>query len=142
MDRLSRMSIDNALASVAVKDLVASKDWYARVLGRDADGEPMPGLAEWRFPRGGGLQVYELAERAGEGSFTLSVSNVDEAIAHLDALGIDTHARTANAQVKTVSDQRPRRQPRRLRRAARPDDRPLKSSGTTEHELTIPARQS
>jgi hypothetical protein len=62
----------------------------------------MPEVAEWRFPRGGWLQVYQLAERAGNGSCTLAVSNLEEVIAHLESLGIDTSQRTSGEKVKTV----------------------------------------
>lgn len=68
------MSIENVLASVAVKDIKAASAWYEKLFGR-AGSTPMPDLAEWRFPRGGWLQVYQLPERAGHGSFTLAVSD-------------------------------------------------------------------
>ena len=48
------MAIENALASVAVKDLDIAVDWYERVLDRPGTN-PMPEVAEWRFPRGGCL---------------------------------------------------------------------------------------
>lgn len=96
------MSIDNAIAGVAVRDLAAAAKWYEALLGRGADSTPMAGLAEWKFPRGGWLQVYELAERAGNGSVTLAVSDLDGLAARLDKLGIDTSERTANPSVKTL----------------------------------------
>ena len=83
------MKIGNALASVAVKDIEEASAWYARLLGRPADSQPMPGLAEWKFPRGGWLQVYELPERAGSGSFTLAVDDVEEAVARVKDLKVD-----------------------------------------------------
>jgi hypothetical protein len=52
------MSIDNVLASVAVKDLKAASAWYEKLLGRPADSKPMPEVAEWKFKQGGWLQVY------------------------------------------------------------------------------------
>jgi len=36
------MSIRNVLAGVAVRDLQAAIPWYARLLGREADSQPMP----------------------------------------------------------------------------------------------------
>ena len=59
------MTINNALASVAVKDIKAAVQWYEKVFGRPVDSTPMPKLAEWNFPSGGWLQVYVLPERAG-----------------------------------------------------------------------------
>jgi hypothetical protein len=61
------MSIVNALASVAVKDLNAALGWYERVLGKPPDSRPMPEVAEWKFDRGGWLQVYKLPARANDG---------------------------------------------------------------------------
>ena len=86
------MSIENAIASVAVKDLAAAARWYEKVFGRPADSKPMSEVQEWKFGRGGWLQVYQLPERAGTGSFTLAVTDVDEEVRRLHALGIDTPA--------------------------------------------------
>ena len=96
------MSIENVLASVAVKDLKTAMKWYEKLLGRPADSQPMPEVAEWKFPRGGWLQVYQLPERAGSGSFTLAVSNIEEEVRKASALGIDTTQQSANARVKTL----------------------------------------
>jgi predicted enzyme related to lactoylglutathione lyase len=96
------MKIDNALASVAVKDLKAAVAWYEQLFERPADSTPMPEVAEWKFERGGWLQVYQLPERAGLGSFTLAVSDIEEVVAHVQQLGIDTSNRPSNAQVKTL----------------------------------------
>lgn len=59
-------------------------------------------MAEWRFEHGGWLQVYQLPERAGAGSFTLSVTNLDEQIAKLDAMQMNTQQRTSSPTVRTV----------------------------------------
>jgi predicted enzyme related to lactoylglutathione lyase len=96
------MSIDNAIASVAVKDLNAALAWYERLLGRPADSTPMPEVAEWTFARGGWLQVYQLPERAGHGSFTLAVTDLDQVVARVQSLGIDTSQRSSGAMVKTL----------------------------------------
>jgi predicted enzyme related to lactoylglutathione lyase len=96
------MRIDNALASLAVKDLKAASAWYEKLFLRPADSTPMAEVAEWKFERGGWLQVYQLSERAGGGSCTLAVTDIDQVIAHLKRLGIDTSGRTSGAKVKTV----------------------------------------
>jgi len=62
----------------------------------------MPEVAEWKFPRGGWLQVYQLAQRAGGGSFTLAVTDIDEIIKRAEKLGIDTRHEFSNANVKTL----------------------------------------
>jgi predicted enzyme related to lactoylglutathione lyase len=96
------MSIDNALASIAVVNIQRAVTWYQRVLGRPPDTRPMPEVAEWRFKRGGWLQVYQLPERAGHGSFTLAVTGIDEVVARVQKLGIDTSERSSGEKVKTL----------------------------------------
>ena len=96
------MSIDNAMASVAVKELRSAVPWYEALLARAPDSMPMPEVAEWKFPRGGWLQVYQLPERAGSGSVTLAVSNIEEVVAHLQKLRIDATQRNSSAKVKTL----------------------------------------
>jgi predicted enzyme related to lactoylglutathione lyase len=96
------MLIDNAIASVAIKDLESAGPWYEALLGRAPDSTPMPEVAEWKFTLGGWLQVYQLPERAGSGSFTLAVSNIEEVVAHIEKLGIDASQRSSGAQVKTL----------------------------------------
>lgn len=95
------MTIQNALASVAVRDLDSASAWYAQVLG--CPGEfPMPEVAEWRFQRGGGLQVYALPERAGQGSFTLAVGDLDEVERKLSGMGVDTSKQASSDRVRTL----------------------------------------
>jgi predicted enzyme related to lactoylglutathione lyase len=96
------MSIDNALASLAVRNQTAAVAWYEALFGRPADSIPMPELAEWKFAGGGWLQVYQLPERAGKGSCTLAVGNIEEVVAHVQKLGIDASQRTLGAKVKTL----------------------------------------
>lgn len=96
------MSIDNAIASVAVKDLRSAVQWYEALLGRAPDSTPMPEVTEWKFARGGWLQVYQLPERAGRGSFTLAVNNIEEVVAHVESLGIDATQRSSGPKVKTL----------------------------------------
>ena len=96
------MRIDNAIASLAVKDLKTASAWYEKLFGRPADSTPMLEVAEWKFERGGWLQVYQLPERAGHGSCTLASDDIAAVKAHLQSLGIDTSNATSGAKVKTV----------------------------------------
>jgi predicted enzyme related to lactoylglutathione lyase len=95
------VAIENALASVAVKDIDSAVKWYERILNRPPS-RPMAEVAEWSFEGGGSLQVYQLPERAGSGSFTLIVTDIAEQIAQLDNLAIDTRERTSSDRVRTV----------------------------------------
>jgi|SoiMethySBSTD1v2_1073268.scaffolds.fasta_scaffold259048_3 predicted enzyme related to lactoylglutathione lyase len=95
------MTVDNALASLAVRDLAACSQWYEQLLG--PGNQPMPELIEWQFERGGGLQVYQLPERAGQGSCTLIVSDIDEFASRLRDTGVAPDAEpTRNDRVDTV----------------------------------------
>jgi predicted enzyme related to lactoylglutathione lyase len=96
------MTIRNALASVAVKDLDAALAWYEKLFGRRADSRPMREVAEWKFERGGWLQVYQNAERPGTGSVTLAVDNIDEQIAAMRKIGIDPGQPMTGEKVKVV----------------------------------------
>jgi hypothetical protein len=40
------MKIENAIASLAAKDLRSGTGWYEKLFGRPADGRPMPEVAE------------------------------------------------------------------------------------------------
>ena len=96
------MTIQNALASIAVKDLKKASLWYEKLLGKPADSQPMPEVAEWHFERGGWLQVYQNQEHAGAGSVTLALNNADNQIATLKQLGISTDNQIDNDIVKLV----------------------------------------
>jgi hypothetical protein len=62
----------------------------------------MPEVLEWKFNRGGWLQVYQLPERAGAGSFTLAVTGLDDIVRKLNELGLDASNTSYGEQVKTV----------------------------------------
>jgi hypothetical protein len=96
------MAITNAVASVAVRDLSSAVAWYEDLFGRPADSTPTSGLAEWTFDLGGRLQIYQLPERAGAGSFTLAVSSVSEQIAHLAKFNLDTSQSGSSSKMKTL----------------------------------------
>ena len=70
------MAIKNAFAGLAVRDLAASKQWYESLLGPGR--QPMAEVVEWQLDGGGALQVYAGNERAGQGSCTLIVDDIDE----------------------------------------------------------------
>jgi predicted enzyme related to lactoylglutathione lyase len=96
------MPITNAIASLAVKDLAKAVDFYRVLFGRPADSTPMAEVAEWKFERGGWLQVYQLKERAGAGSVTLAVSSLEDQIADLRRMGIDPGQPMISEKVKVV----------------------------------------
>ena len=96
------MSIRNAIASVAVRDIASSITWYERLLGRSADSIPAAELAEWKFEGGGWLQVYTNADRAGSGSLTLAVTSLAEQIVALERLDIPPGRPLVNEKARVV----------------------------------------
>jgi predicted enzyme related to lactoylglutathione lyase len=96
------MKIENVLASVAVRDLAAATKWYEKVLERPADSTPMPEVAEWKFSRGGWLQIYQLPERAGGCSCTFAVNDLDQVRTHLQNLGVETGEEMKNERTRVI----------------------------------------
>jgi catechol 2,3-dioxygenase-like lactoylglutathione lyase family enzyme len=95
------MPITNALASVAVRDLARAEKWYETILGPGT--RPMAEVVEWQFERGGGLQVYAAPDRAGQGSCTLIVDDIDDIAQKLRSSGLAKEAEPArNDRVDTV----------------------------------------
>jgi predicted enzyme related to lactoylglutathione lyase len=95
------MTITNALASVAVRDLSTAVSFYEKFLG--PGNRPMQEVAEWQLAGGGGLQVYELPERAGTCSCTLIVTDIDEIADHLRSTGVAPGAEPSrNERVDTL----------------------------------------
>ena len=95
------MSINNALAGVAVTSIDDAIRWYERVLG-STPRRPMPEVAEWQFAGGGALQVFVDKERAGRSSVTFVVTSVDEQIAALTAGGVQILNSANSALVRTA----------------------------------------
>ncbi len=80
--------IKNALAFLAVRDIVDGIRWYSMLFGREPDTQPMAGLAEWQFEAGGWLQLNENGQLAGRSSITLVETDMDERMQMLTRAGI------------------------------------------------------
>ncbi len=95
------MVIKNALAGLAVTDLETSSTWYEKLLGPGT--RSMPEVVEWQLERGGGLQLYAGPERAGQGSCTLVVDDIDATVQQLRTSGVAPNAQaTRHERVDTV----------------------------------------
>lgn len=94
--------ISNAIASLAVNDAQASARWYERLFGRPADCQAMPGILEWKFERGGWLQIYQLPERAGRGSVTFAVTSLEQQIRDLRQCGIEAGEPIRSAKMNVI----------------------------------------
>ena len=82
------MNVTTVMAQVIVSDLERSVEFYTRLFGRGPDANPMDKLQEWHFTDAGAIQVYEEPERAGRSGATINVSDLDGAVAALDAADI------------------------------------------------------
>ncbi len=102
------MSIRNAIASIAVKDLRAALPWYERLVGRgpDRNDNDPTGVVEWVFEQGGRLQLRQQPARSGGGSLTLAVGNLDTEMLQLDKWGIAAGdvIRTSTERILIIED--------------------------------------
>jgi hypothetical protein len=96
------MAVTNALAGVAVKELAAAVAWYSRLFDRPPDTRPMEGLAEWSFPAGGWMQVFEDGGRAGRSSVTLVEDDLDARLADLAAKNIAVESASTSEMAKVA----------------------------------------
>ena len=80
--------IKGILANCTVSDLARAEDWYTRLLEREPDHRPMPGLLEWHLGQGFGVQVWADPERAGKSTVVLDVADLNADAARLLSLGI------------------------------------------------------
>ncbi|MGY3264184.1 VOC family protein [Lysobacter sp. HA35] len=96
------MPIANALAGIAVQDLAVSRGWYEALL-ESPSSSPMPEVAEWSLPRGGGLQLFRDPLRAGSSSATLAVDDIDAQRERLATLGVEIVDSTDADAVRTIT---------------------------------------
>ena len=90
--------IDILFAGVPVLDFDAAVTWYEQVLGRPADVAVAEGEVMWRFAEAAWLYVVRNGERAGKALVTLSVGDLEEAVAAIAARGVGP------APIETVGD--------------------------------------
>lgn len=85
------------LQSIAIKDVAAviatgrfeeTRAWYARLLGREPDLEPVPGVAEWQLTATAWLQVVTDPVRAGRSAVRLGVDDLEHTAAGLRLDGV------------------------------------------------------
>jgi predicted enzyme related to lactoylglutathione lyase len=98
--------IKNVIASLAVREVTLAAEWYGRLFGRPADAAPSKELVEWKFEGGGWLQVYQVPDRAGKGSCTLSVTDLAAEISRLKRAGLETSepSETTTMKVMMIKD--------------------------------------
>ncbi|MGV0812939.1 VOC family protein [Mycolicibacterium boenickei] len=82
---------------IAIKDIAAvvatgrfedAKPWYARLLGREPDLEPVAGVAEWQLTATAWLQVVTDPAGAGRTAVRFGVDDLDATVARLREDGV------------------------------------------------------
>lgn len=92
------MAMELLFAGVAVGAFPDAVEWYGRLFGRAADVVVTDQEVMWRVAETGWLYVIEDPGRAGRSLVTISVSDLDEAVADLEARGI------SSGPIETVGD--------------------------------------
>lgn len=82
------MDVQFVFAAMRVSDLDAATVFYTSLLGREPDDRPMETLVQWRYAHAG-IQLFTDADKAGRGTMTLVVPDMDVAGERLAAAGID-----------------------------------------------------
>jgi predicted enzyme related to lactoylglutathione lyase len=92
------MTMEMLFAGVAVEAFSGAVEWYGRLFGRAADVVVTDQEVMWRVADTAWLYVIEDAGRAGRSLVTISVSDLDQAVADLDSRGI------SSGRIETVGD--------------------------------------
>ena len=100
------MTIKNALAGVAVKNLDDAIGWYTKLLGRAPDERPMSEVAEYRFDKGGWIQIFADGDRAGRSSVTLVEDDLEGRLEKLkvDEIAVGSVSRSDYVNTAIVND--------------------------------------
>ncbi|TPI30692.1 VOC family protein [Mesorhizobium sp. B3-2-1] len=82
------MPVIGIYASATVLNFDAALVWYEALMGRPADDQPIPGMAQWRNMGTAGLQLWLDEPRAGKGLITIVVPDLAAEKSRLSALGM------------------------------------------------------
>lgn len=84
------MKIDVLFASMPVTDLDVSQPWYQSLFGRPADIVPNADEVMWNVASAGWVYVVHDPEHAGNTLITVSVADLDGALAELAGRGLES----------------------------------------------------
>ena len=82
------ITVQGIYAGAIVADFAAGLAWYEKFMGRPADDQPFPGMAQWRNMGGAGLQLWQDDERAGKAILTVVVPDLNREQARLKVAGL------------------------------------------------------
>lgn len=96
------MQVETLFQSINAKDWNHQSAWWATLLGRTWDREPMPSCREWGLRDGLLLQVLDNQGEGGAITVTLRIKNLDIELKRLEAAGIAFPAPEAVPGFKTL----------------------------------------
>lgn len=83
------MKINHIFISINAADFAAQSEWWAKLISRRWDGEPMPSCHEWSLTENVLFQVLDSDDGHGGATVTLHVPDLDAEIGRIEAVGID-----------------------------------------------------
>ncbi|OMC07927.1 VOC family protein [Mycolicibacterium fortuitum] len=98
------IAINDIAAVIATDRFEDSRAWYARLLGREPDLQPVPGVAEWQLTATAWLQVVTDAAGAGRTAVRFGVDDIEDTAARLRSYGVQTGDPQVIADMVAVID--------------------------------------
>ena len=98
------VGIKDVAAVIATGRFEESKAWYTRLLGREPDLEPVPGVAEWQLTATAWLQVVTDPAGAGRSAVRFGVDDLDTISAALRDDGVTVTEPQVIADMVAVID--------------------------------------
>ncbi|SPH24381.1 hypothetical protein DEA8626_03432 [Defluviimonas aquaemixtae] len=83
------MNINHVFLSINAADFAAQSNWWAKLIGRRWDREPMPSCHEWVLTDDVLFQVLDSSEEQSRTTVTLHVPDLDAQIERLSDAGIE-----------------------------------------------------
>ncbi|MCV7334831.1 MULTISPECIES: VOC family protein [Mycolicibacterium] len=102
--QMHRIGIKDVAAVIATGRFEEAKAWYTRLLDREPDLEPVPGVAEWQLTATAWLQVVTDDGGAGRSAVRFGVDNLGTTVAWLRDNGVSVPEPQVIADMVAVID--------------------------------------
>ncbi len=96
--------IKDVAAVIATGRFEDAKGWYTRLLAREPDLEPVPGVAEWQLTDTAWLQVVTDPSGAGRSAVRFGVDDLDATVSRLRDDGVSVGEPQVIADMVAVID--------------------------------------
>lgn len=98
------IAIKDIAAVIATRHFEAAKHWYTRLLDREPDLEPVPGVAEWQLTATAWLQVVTDPVGAGRTAVRFGIDDLEATVARLRSDGVTVGEPQVIADMVAVVD--------------------------------------